>query len=66
MILRDESTITKDGKGIYQFFMKRTQSKRAVQHSKTMLKGWQGNCDIKLLLYFSDPNLPDIGEIEDV
>ena len=66
MILRDESTITKDDKGIYQFRMKRTQSKRAVQLSKTMLKGWRGNCDIKLLLYFSYPNLPDIGDIEDI
>ena len=48
--------------------MKRSQSKtkRAVQHSKTMLKRWCSNCNIKLLLYFSDPNLPDIGEIEDV
>ena len=66
MAPREESTIMKDNKGIYQFRMKRTKSLRAVQHSKTMLKGWRGNCDIKLLLYFSDPNLPDIGEIEDV
>ena len=66
MDLLDESAIVKDKKGIYQFRMKRTQSVRAVQHSRTLLKGWRGNCDIKLLLYFSDPNLPDIGEIEDV
>ena len=66
MAPREESTIMKDNKGIYQFRMKRTKSLQAVQHSKTMLKGWRGNCDIKLLLYFSDPNLPDIGEIEDV
>ena len=66
MDLVDESTIIKDKKGIYQFRMKRTQSKRAVQHSRTMLKGWRANCDIKLLLYFSDPRYPDIGEIEDV
>ena len=66
MAPREESTIMKDDKGIYQFRMKRTKSLWAVQHSKTTLKGWRGNCNIKLLLYFSDPNLPDIGEIEDV
>ncbi len=30
------------------------------------LKGWRGNCDIKLLLYYSDPSCPDISEIKDV
>jgi len=51
----EESTIMKDTKGIYQLRMKRTKSVWAVQHSKTtMLKGWRGTCDIKLLLYFSD------------
>ena len=46
--------------------MRRTQSVRAIHHSRTLLRGWRANCDIKLLLYFSDPNLPDVGEIEDV
>ena len=66
MDLRDEAAIVKDGKGIKQFRMKRTKSKRVVQHSKSLLKSWRANCDIKLLLYFSNPNYPDIGEIEDV
>ena len=44
----------------------RTKSTRVVQHSRTLLRSWRANCDIKLLLYFSDPNLPDIGEIEEV
>ena len=66
MALREESGIEKDKKGIYHFRMKRTHSKRAVQHSRTLLQGWRANCDVKLLLYFSDPNLPDIGEIEDI
>ena len=66
MDLRDETQLVKDKKDIYHFRMKRTHSKRAVQHSRTLLKGWRANCDIKLLLYFSNPDLPDIGEIEDV
>jgi hypothetical protein len=46
--------------------MKRTKSVRVVQHSRTLLRGWRANCDIKLLLYYSNPNCPDISEIEDV
>ena len=66
MDLREESGLEKDKKGIYHFRMKRTLSKQEVQHSRTLLRGWRANCDIKLILYFSNPNLPDIGEIEDV
>ena len=66
MDLREESGVVRDKKGIVHFRMKRTHSKRAVQHSRTLLKGWRANCDIKLLLYFSNPNMPDIGEIEDI
>ena len=66
MDLREESGLVKDKKGIVHFQMKRMHSKRAVQHSRTLLKGWRANCDIKLLLYFSNPNMPDIGEIEDI
>mgnify|MGYP003893725311 CR=1 FL=1 len=62
----EEPTIFIDKKGIKHFRMKRLHSRRAVQHSKTLLKGWRANCDIKLLLYFSNPNCPDIGEVEDV
>ena len=44
-----------DRKGIAHFRMRRTHSVRLVQHSKYLLKAWRANCDIKLLLYFSDP-----------
>lgn len=66
MDLLERSSIIKDNKGIKQFRMKRTHSNRVVQHSRTLLKSWRANCDIKLLLYFSNPDFPDIGEIEDV
>jgi hypothetical protein len=54
-------------KGILHFRMQRTTSVRVgVQHSRTLLKGWRANCNIKLLLYYLNPNRPDISEIEDV
>ena len=66
MPITTEPTIVKDKKGISHFRMMRTKSTRVVQHSRTLLRSWRANCDIKLLLYYSDPNLPDIGEIEEV
>ena len=62
----DKAGILEDEKGIKHFQMKRTQSMRMTQNSRTLLQAWRGNCDIKLLLYFSDPDFPDIGEIEEV
>ncbi len=53
-------------KGISHFRMRRTKSVRVVQHSRTLLRGRRANCNIKLLLYYSNPNCPHISEIEDV
>jgi hypothetical protein len=53
-------------KGIPHFRMRRTHSVRFVQHSKSLLKAWRPNCDIKLLLYYSNPSHPDIRKNEDV
>ncbi len=60
------SKIFIDRKGVSHFRMRRMESVRVVQHSRTLLRGWRVNCDIKLLLYYSNPNCPDISEIEDV
>jgi hypothetical protein len=60
------SKIFIDRIGISHFKMRRTKSVRVVQHSRTLLQGWRANCDIKLLLYYLNPNCPDISEIEDV
>ncbi len=32
----------------------------------TLLRGWRANCNIKLLLYYLNPNCLDMSEIEDV
>ena len=66
MELIQNAEIQYDRKGISHFRMKRTHSVRLVQHSKYLLKAWRANCDVTLLLYFSDPTCPDLHEIEDV
>jgi hypothetical protein len=66
MELIEKARIYRDMKGISHFRMRRTQSVCLVQHSRSLLQGWRANCDIKLLLYYSNPSCPDISEIEDV
>jgi hypothetical protein len=66
MDLIQNAKIQIDRKGISHFRMRRTHSVHLVQHSKYFLKAWKANCDVKLLLYFSDPTCPDLCEIEDV
>ncbi len=63
---KNRSKIFINRKGIWHFRMKRTKSVRVVQHSRTLQRGWRTNCNIKLLLYYSNPNCPHISEIEDV
>ncbi len=66
MELTQNSEIQYVRKGISHFRMKQTHLVRLVQHSKYLLKAWRANCDVKLLLYFSDTTCPDLREIEDV
>ena len=64
--LRPRHAFVVDRQGIRHLQMKRTQSKRCVQHSKTLLQSWRANCDIKLLVYDSDPSCPNAREIDNV
>ncbi len=66
MDLIEKAQIQIDGKGISHFRMRRTHSVRLVKHSKSLLKAWRVNCNIKLLLYYSNPSHPDIPEIDNV
>ena len=66
MDLIEKAQIQIDRKGISYFRIRRTHSVRLAQHSKSLLKAWRANCDIKLLLYYSNPSHPNICEIEDV
>ena len=60
------SVIVTDRRGLEHFRLPRTQSRKAVQHSKTLLQCWRGNVDIQLLIYRSHPDKPDVTEIESV
>jgi hypothetical protein len=60
----EKAQIQINRKGISHFRMRRTHSVHLVQHSKSLLKAWRANCDIKLLLYYSNSSHPDICEIE--
>ena len=60
------SVIVTDKRGIEHFQLRRTKSRKAVQHSRTMLQCWRGNVDIQLLIYRSHPDKPDVTEIEKV
>ncbi len=53
-------------KKMSHFWMTWTKSVRVVQHSRTLLRSWRANSDIKQLLYYSDPSFPGISKIEDV
>lgn len=64
--LRDKSKIVTDDRGFRQFAMERRYSRRMVQNSGRLLQSWRANCDIRLLLYYSDPSRPDLKEIEEV
>jgi hypothetical protein len=60
----EKAKIQIDRKGISHFRMRRTHSVHLVQHSESLLKVWRANCDIKLLLYYSNPSHPYICKIE--
>ena len=37
-----------------------------MQHSRNILQAWRANADIQLLIYRSNPDIPDVGEIKSV
>ena len=60
------ATIEKDHKGVEHFLLPRLNSVRAVQHSRALIQTWRANADVQLLIYRSNPSIPDVGEIESV
>lgn len=61
-----EARIEKDKRGIEHLQLPRTQSRFNMQHSVPLLQAWRANADIQLIIYRSDPDTPDVGEIEAV
>ena len=63
---RDDAVIEKNKKGVEHLLMRRTNSRRINQHSRHVLQAWRANADVQLLIYRSNPDVPDISEIEAV
>lgn len=64
--LHPDHVLHVDNRGIRHLQMRRTKSRRVFQHSRTFLKTWRANCDVKLLLYNSDPSMPNMTEIDNI
>ena len=63
--LRNEPAITKDEKNFLKLEMPRNNL-RLHQTPIHVLRGWRGNCDIKILFYESSSENPDLEEIAQV
>ena len=61
--LQQDDEINFDARGYKFLNLKRTNSKHLVQSSMIMLQSWRDNCDVKILIYDTDPKNPDLGEI---
>lgn len=64
--LRAKSTIEKNARGIEHLLLPRSKSRTINQHSQYALQAWRANCDVQLLIYRSNPNVPDVSEIQAV
>ena len=53
-----------DTKGVKHLHMKRSHSKRLVQHSIDLLRIWRANIDVKCLLFDTNPKFPNMREID--
>ena len=66
--LRSDHAITRDDRDFLKLEMKRNNL-RMIQTPLNVLRGWRGNCDIKVLLYDchdSEPTPEDIAEVTDL
>ena len=63
---QSETTIELDHRGVENLLLPREKSRHIVQHSRTMLQAWRANADVQLLVYRSNPDIPDVSEIEAV
>jgi hypothetical protein len=64
--LQETSVILCGKRGVEQLLLKRTKSRKVVQHSTSCLQCWRANVDVQLLVYRTHPNKPNMNEIENV
>lgn len=58
--------IINDPRGFKVLQLRRQNSRNFLQSSMSLLQSWRGNSDVKILLYDTDPNYPDLTEISTV
>jgi hypothetical protein len=58
--------IINDPRGFKILQLSRQNSKHVLQSSMSLLQSWRANSDVKILLYETDPNYPDLTEISTV
>lgn len=63
--LREDPAVTRDHRNFLKLEMPRSHL-RLHQTPLHVLRGWRGNCDVKVLLYASDSDNPDLEEIAQV
>ena len=54
--------IKHDPRGFKILQLRRQNSRNFLQSSMTLLQSWRANCDVKILLYDTDPNYPNLTE----
>lgn len=64
--LRETAVIDCGKRGVERLLLRRTKSRRVVQHSTSCLQCWRANIDVQLLVYRTHPNKPNMNEIENV
>lgn len=64
-VIRDKPAIVADDRNYMKLEMPRNHT-RMVQTPLKVLRGWRGNCDVKVLLYRSDGGDPGPSEIAKV
>ena len=62
---QDEATIDNDPRGYRKLNMPRN-NRRMNQSALDVLRCWRANCDVQIILYESDPCMPDASEIAKV
>jgi len=63
--IQEKDTINAGTRGFMELCMKRNE-RRINQTSLYCLQSWRANCDVKILLYATDPKCPDAAEIAKV
>ena len=64
--LQSEDTLEKYYRGLKKLQLKRSNSRKFIQSSMSFLQSWRANCDVKVLIYDTDPTFPDLEEISNV